>query len=98
MDENQVTVDVNELRAVADRAQRSADSLSAFRMPELNAADLPGSEVAEVMGSTRLADYFEVVIIALEDWALMARRSADAFESAEHQHSGRLAESWSAPA
>ena len=67
MDENQVTVDVNELRAVADRVQRSADALNAFRMPQLHAADLPGSEVAEVMGSVRLADYFEVVIIALED-------------------------------
>ncbi len=98
MDENQVTVDVNELRAVADRVQRSADALNAFRMPQLHAADLPGSEVAEVMGSVRLADYFEVVIIALEDWALMARRSADAFDSAEQHHSVRLTESWSTPA
>lgn len=98
---NTVTVDLNLLRATADRVQRSADALTALRMPELNSADLPGSEVANAMGSVKLADYFEVVIIALEDWALAARQSADAFESAEHHATARLGEShsgsWPAP-
>ena len=74
---DKATVDLNLLRATADRVQRSADALGLLRMPELNSADLPGSQVADVMGSAKLADYFEVVIIALEDWALVARRSAD---------------------
>ncbi|MFN8100191.1 MAG: hypothetical protein U0Q20_01075 [Mycobacterium sp.] len=94
---DKTTVDLNLLRATADRVQRSADALGLLRMPELNSADLPGSEVADVMGSAKLADYFEVVIIAMEDWALVARRSADAFESAEQQAAIGVGESWSAP-
>ncbi len=94
---DKTTVDLNLLRATADRVQRSADALSLLRMPELNSADLPGSEVADVMGSAKLADYFEVVIIAMEDWALVARRSADAFESTEQQAAVSVGESWFAP-
>lgn len=92
-----VTVDLDLLRATADRVRRSADALGMLRMPELNAADLAGSDVADVMGSAKLADYFEVVIIAMEDWALVASRSADAFESAERRAADRLDESCCAP-
>ncbi len=94
---DKATVDLNLLRATADRVQRSADALGLLRMPELNSADLPGSQVADVMGSAKLADYFEVVIIALEDWALVARRSADAFEAADRDAAISIDETWSAP-
>ncbi len=94
---DKTTIDLNLLRATADRVQRGADALALLRMPELNSADLPGSEVADVMGSAKLADYFEVVIIAMEDWALVARRSADAFESADQQATASIGETWPAP-
>ena len=75
----------------------AAGRYGVLRMPELNSADLPGSQVADVMGSAKLADYFEVVIIALEDWALVARRSADAFEAADRDAAIAVDETWSAP-
>ncbi len=90
MDNTTVTVDLNRLRTVANRVERSANALRKFRMPELNRADLPGSAVAGAVGSARLAGSFDALVQLMTDWACVARASADAFELAEQENAGRL--------
>ena len=68
MDEIPVTVDLNRLRAVANRVERSAHALSKFRVPELRQVDLPGSVVAKPP-ATRLPTYFDDVIDEMTAWA-----------------------------
>ena len=74
MDEIPVTVDLNRLRAVANRVERSAYALSKFRLPELRQVDLPGSAIAKL--PPLIADHFDDVIDQMTAWAQMARTTA----------------------
>ena len=67
MDEIPVTVDLNRLRAVANRVERSAHALSQFRLPELRQVDLPGSAMAKL--PPLIADHFDDVIDEMTAWA-----------------------------
>ena len=91
MDETPVTVELNRLRAVANRVERSANALSRFRLPELRHADLPGSALTQL--PALIADYFDDVIAQMTDWAQKARMTAAAFERAEQENAARLDES-----
>ena len=91
MDEIPVTVDLNRLRAVANRVERSAYALSKFRLPELRQVDLPGSAIAKL--PPLIADLFDGVIDEMTAWAEAARTTALAFERTEQENASRLAES-----
>jgi hypothetical protein len=91
MDEIPVTVELNRLRAVANRVERSANALSRFRLPELRQVDLPGSALAGL--PALIADHFDDVIDQMTVWAQMARTTAAAFERTEQENAARLDES-----
>jgi hypothetical protein len=93
MDETPVTVDVERLRTIANRVERSANALSCFRIAEMCRSDLPGSAVAAIPGPARIAEAFDLVIANMLEWVDVARNSADGFERTEQEHAGRLAAS-----
>lgn len=90
MAENPVTVDLSRLRAVANRVDRSANALARFQFPGLDADELRGSTVGGIVSPARVAARLEVVNPAMRRWATVARRSADAFENADHDNAGRM--------
>lgn len=85
-----VEVDVSQLRTVADRVMTAADKIAEMRCPELNPDDLRGAAVAEVAAPTPVAPGLADVVATMRGWALAARISADAFESAEQRNGERL--------
>jgi hypothetical protein len=93
MDETPVTVDVDKLRTIVDRIERSANALSCFRIAEIRQSDLPGSAVGRIPGPARMAEAFDLVAANMLEWVDVARNAADSFERTEQETAGRLAAS-----
>lgn len=83
-------VDLQRLIELADRITGIADDIEALRCPTLDPSALPGSAVADVAGVAALVDEFDDMVAGLRGWALAARRSAEAFDSADRAGSDRL--------
>jgi hypothetical protein len=93
MTDTPVSVDLNRLRAVANRVERSANALSKFRFPGLCEEDLIDSSVAGLASPALMASRLETLVVLMHGWADAARMSADALEHTEQQNAVRLSES-----
>jgi hypothetical protein len=91
MAENTLTVDLDRLRALADRLERTSNDLNGFRPPGADAADLTDSDTNRAAAPERLAELFDPILHALSQLALDARAAADAFEHMESDNAGRIA-------
>jgi hypothetical protein len=90
MDEIPLTVDLTQLRNVANRVERAADAIRKFRLPRLCEDDLAGSAVGGVASPALVATRLDDVLASMWGWATAARISASAFESAEQDSAARI--------
>ena len=90
MGENPVTVEVTQLRSVADRVMAAADRLAELRFPGPDPDDLRGSKVSGIAAPDLVAARLADVVANMRGWAVAARMSADAFELAEQRNAGRF--------
>jgi hypothetical protein len=90
MDETALTVDLAELRQIANRVERAADAIRKFQFPGLCEDELAGSSVGGVTSPTLVAARLDDVLASMMAWATAARISAGAFESAEQDSAARI--------
>jgi hypothetical protein len=90
MDEIPLTVDLTQLRSVANRVERAADAIRKFQFPRLGEDDLAGSTVGGVASPALVATRLDDVLASMSAWAAAARISASAFESAEQDSAARI--------
>jgi hypothetical protein len=83
MAENTVTVDLDRLRLLADRVDRTANALGKFTFRGIDPSAMIGSEVVGVAGPERIAARFEDVLAGMRSWAAAARQSVDTLGAAE---------------
>lgn len=83
-------VDLDALRAVADRVTEAADAIAEIRWPTLPVDDLEGSAVGRVPAPDLIAAKLGDVIANMRGWAVAARMSADAFERADRRGADRF--------
>jgi hypothetical protein len=84
-------VDLDRLRATANRVVEVADRVNEIDWPTDAIDDaLPGSTVATVDTTKRIADRVGKVAQSQRSWAVAARGSADAFERADEANAGRF--------
>jgi hypothetical protein len=88
MDENEVTVDVDKLRALANRIDDGAKALRTFQFTGIE-DELPGAAVAAVVSPTVLTPRLDPVLAGAIGWSVAARTAAahldDADGSAAHR-------------
>jgi hypothetical protein len=90
MDENQVVVDLDRLRTVANRVERSADALRRFRFAGLDADELRGSEVGPLTRPALVAARLDELIDAISAWAGAARAVGGRIDEADENTADRL--------
>jgi hypothetical protein len=90
MAEIPLTVDLTQLRNVANRVERAADAIQKFQFPRLCDADLAGSAVGGVASPALVASRLDDVLASMWAWAAAARITAGAFESAEQDSAARI--------
>jgi hypothetical protein len=83
-------VDLAALRKVADRVTEAADAIDEIRWPAMPIDDLKGSAVGRVPAPDLIAAKLTDVIANMRGWAVAARMSADAFESADRSNAERF--------
>lgn len=86
-----VTIDLDELRALAARVAQSADTLSRCGFSPTLKDLMRGSRIADVSTPALVANMFDDVIAAMRAWASAARSSADGFEHSEQRAVAHLA-------
>jgi hypothetical protein len=85
-----IEVDLDHLRAAADRVLAAAGTIDEMRWPTLDADDLRGSAVSAVPAHVLLAARLNDVVANMRGWATAARMSADALEGAERRSADRI--------
>ncbi len=83
-------VDLDRLRAVADRVWDAAGEIGEMRWPGLDPDELRGSAVAGTASQTLVTARLEDVVANIRGWVMAARTSADALERADREHGGRI--------
>ena len=83
-------VELDRLRAVADRVWDAAGEIGEMRWPGLDPDELRGSAVAGTASPTLVAARLEDVVANMRGWVMAARTSADALERADREHGGRI--------
>jgi hypothetical protein len=83
-------VDLDALRAVADRVTEAADAIAAMQWPALPEGDLSGSATGRVAAPDLIAAKLADVVDNMRGWAVAARMSADAFERADTRSADRF--------
>jgi len=83
-------VDLDALRAVADRVTDAADAIAEIHWPTLPAEALTGSTVGNVPAPVLIAAKLNDVIANMRGWAVAARMAADAFERADSRSADRF--------
>lgn len=76
-------VDLDRLRAVADSFWSAAADVAAMQWPTLDSDALPGSAVSALSVPAMIAGRLDELVADLGDWAMAARRSAEAFAHAD---------------
>jgi hypothetical protein len=84
------SVDLGQLRTVADHVMQAAESIAEMRWPTLDSDDMPGSAVGNVAAPVLVAARLTDVVANMRGWALAAHMSADAFERADRSNGERL--------
>lgn len=83
-------VDLDRLRAVADRVWDAAGEIGEMRWAGLDPDELRGSAVAGIASPTLVAAQLEDVVANMRGWVVAARTSADALERADSEHGDRI--------
>ncbi|GFG54965.1 hypothetical protein CQY20_16830 [Mycolicibacterium agri] len=83
-------VDLDALRAVADRVTEAADAIAGMQWHALPADDLRGSATGRVAAPDLIAAKLADVVDNMRGWAVAARMSADAFERADTRSADRF--------
>ncbi|CAN5248087.1 hypothetical protein BH11ACT7_BH11ACT7_35540 [soil metagenome] len=90
MTRNAVTVDLDRLRAAANRVQRSAQTLSRFELPGLDGDAMAGSLVGRVAGPVSVASRLADLSASIRGWADAARSAASAFDDVDRDNATRI--------
>jgi hypothetical protein len=91
MAETPLTVDLTQLRKIANRVERSAAAIGRFRFPGLHEDDLLGSGVGDIASPALMAARLDTLVALMGGWADAARMSANAFEDAERDNAAHIA-------
>jgi hypothetical protein len=83
-------VDLDALRAVADRVTEAANGIAEIHWPTMPAEELEGSAVGRVPAPDLIAAKLGDVIANMRGWAVAARLAADAFERADNRSADRF--------
>jgi hypothetical protein len=83
-------VDLDALRAAADRVTEAADEIAEIHWPTMPADRLEGSTVGSVPAPDLIAGKLTDVIANMRGWAVAARMAADAFERADSRSADRF--------
>lgn len=83
-------VDLDRVRAVADRVWEAAGEIGEMRWPGLDPDELTGSAVGGIASPTLVAARLEDVRANMAGWVIAARTSADALERADREHGDRI--------
>lgn len=83
-------VDLDALRAAADRVAEAADGIAEIHWPTMPADRLAGSMVGSVPAPDLIAGKLTDVIANMRGWAVAARMAADAFERADNRSADRF--------
>jgi hypothetical protein len=83
-------VDLDQLRAIADRVWDTAGDIDEMPWPALDPDALSGSAVAGVTSPIHIEAELADVVANMRGWAMAARLSADALEHADREHGERL--------
>jgi hypothetical protein len=84
------SVDLGQLRTVANHVMQAAESIAEMRWPTLDSDGMPGSAVGNVAAPVLVAARLTDVVANMRGWALAAHMSADAFERADRSNGERL--------
>ena len=84
-------VDVDRLRALADNFWGAAADVAGMSWPGPSADALPGSAVAAIPVVDLISEQVAPVIAGLNDWAMAARTSSEAFAHADAVNGDRFA-------
>jgi hypothetical protein len=83
-------LDLDAVRALADRVLTAAAAIADFPIPGLGAEDLRGSAVVAATAPQQVAAELSDVAAALRGWAASVRASADAFAAVEQRNAARI--------
>jgi hypothetical protein len=89
MDERPLTVDLTQLRRIADRVERAADAIRRYRFPGCEDG-LPGSSVGGVVSPALVAARLDDLLAGLTGWTAVARIAVGAFETADQDSAARI--------